>query len=60
MYNIKYAIYTALLAIVLWFITSFLHLGIFGIVLKGLAIIIGVLLVISTIAAILSNIKDKF
>lgn len=60
MYNIKYGIFTALLIITFWYIPSFLHVGIFGIVFKGLAIIMGILLIISTIAGVLDDIKDKF
>lgn len=60
MFNGKMAIYTALLVILLWFIPNFLHIGILGIVLKGAALIMGGLLIISTIAGVMSNIKDKF
>lgn len=61
MFNIKYAAYSALMAIILWLIPSFLQVGFLGIIFcKGLAIIIGGLLMISTIAGVLSDIRDKF
>lgn len=61
MFNIKMAIFTALTAILFWWLPSLMGVGLLGnLFCKGLSIIIGALLAISIIAGIFSNIKDKF